>query len=140
MKSFFLVIICLFLLVEHSHTKEKREIPSEHIYGKLIGKRVYLDALVWHHGKGLSGHVLLPSGDSVYVKNSDIRKADGTLEPRLPDGKLVRLIGVLTYEHRLPSRGLEQGWPNGFSYFALDLESFTAIDRAEKAFPELNPK
>ena len=139
MKRTIQALLLLFVVVV-SHADDKQPIPSEHIYGPLIGKRVTLDALTWHHTKGISGRVVLPSGDSVYVRDPWIRRADGTLEPRLPHGKLVRLIGVLTFERIPPTPPTVQGYTHGFSYFALALESFSVIDRAEREFPELSPK
>ena len=111
----------------------------------LLGKRVELDALAWDRGKGISGRVVLPSGDSVYVIDPFIRRANGNYELRIPQGKLVRLVGVLTFEQVQPPKPtatnvISQGYQAGFSYMALALESFTVIDRAEHEFPQLRPK
>lgn len=135
-----ILALLLFVAAVGASAADKQPIPSEHIYGPLLGKRVKLDVLVWHYTKGISGRVLLPSGDSVYVREPWIHRSDGTLEPRLPNGKLVRLVGVLTAEHVAPAPPGAQGYTQAFSYFALALESFTIIDRAEQESPKLNPK
>jgi hypothetical protein len=135
-----ILTIVLYLAALTAHAAEKIEIPDEHRFGPLLGKRVTLDALVWHYTKGLSGRVVLPSGRSVYVRDSNVRQPNGTLKQRLPQGKLVRLVGVLTFEHIPPSPPDEQGYPAGASYFALALESFAPIEVAEEAFPQLISK
>jgi hypothetical protein len=135
-------ILALLLCVAGVEAKgaDKQAIPSEHIYGPLVGKRVTLDALVWHHTKGISGRVILPSGDEVFIRDPWIHRPDGTLESRLPAGKLVRLVGILTVEHMTPAPKGAQGYGTAFDYFSFRLESFTVIERAEREFPELSPK
>ncbi len=131
MKRAFLAILLCSAAVR-TRAAEKQPIPSEHIYGPFIGKRVTLDALVWPHTKGVSGRVVLPSGESVYVHNAS--------EHRLPNGKLVRLVGVLTFEHVPAAPPGAQGYTQGASYFSLALETFSVIERAEREFPVLSPK
>ena len=120
--------------------------PSEYFYGRMNGKRVVLDALVWYDETGLSGRVVLPSGTSVYVKDPYVEipgKKSTRIEPRLPKGRLVRMVGVLTLEHYEPLRPFPrdgQGYSWAFSYLALALESFTVVKEASLEVPELRPK
>lgn len=120
--------------------------PSQHFYGRMNGKRVALDALVWYDQWGIPGRVVLPSGTSVYIKDPYVERPGGQfpkIEPRLPIGKLVRLVGVLTIEHYEPPRPFPpdgQGYSWAFSYLALALESFTVVEQAKLEEPELNPK
>lgn len=122
--------------------------PNEVFYGPMSGKRVVLDALVWYDTWGIPGRVVLPSGTSVYIKDPSIElKLPGRkfpkIEPRLPKGRLVRLVGVLTIENYEPPRPYPpgvQGYSYAFSYLALALESFSVVERAKLQYPELHPK
>ncbi len=106
-------------------------VPHSHIYGDLIGNRVVLDGIAWDQAKGLTGRVVLPSGREVFI-----RQSNGTVV-HLPNGKLIRAIGILTYEHIPgPHAPLAQGVPGGFWCFRLDLESFEIVESAEREFPE----
>jgi hypothetical protein len=137
-RAFLAILLCTGAV--HTNAAEKPPIPSEHIYGPLIGKRVTLDALVWPHTKGIAGRVVLPSGESVYVRAASERPPEAKSDPRLPNGKLVRLVGVLTFEQVPAAPPGAQGYSHGASYFSLALESFSVIERAEREFPELSPK
>jgi len=120
--------------------------PSEDFYGRLSGKRVTLDALVWYDQTGISGRVVLPSGTSVYIKDPYVERPGGQfpkIEPRLPIGRLVRLVGILTIEHYEPPKPFPkngQGYSWAFTYLSLKLESFSVIEQATKEEPELSPK
>jgi hypothetical protein len=112
-------------------------------YAPLMGKRVTLQALTWHYDKGIGGRVVLPSGESVYVRDPWITKPDGTRELRLPQGKLVSLVGVLTRQQTSSvssTAPISQGYSEDFSYLSIELESFTIIERVDQGSAKLTPK
>ena len=73
--------------------------PSKEFYGRMNGKRVTLDALVWYDQWGISGRVVLPYGTSVYIKDPYVERPGGEsskIEPRVPIGRApepgIRLV------------------------------------------------
>jgi hypothetical protein len=137
--AFVVAILCSLSIKGFAADTEK--VPNAHIFGPLLNKRVTLDALAWYHTKGISGRVVLPSGTAVYISDPYIAGPNGNSEPRLPQGKLVRITGVFTFEHEPPVPLGVQGYGgDGFHYFALKLESFKVIDRAELEFPKHTPE
>lgn len=119
---------------------EKQQIPDEHIFGPLLNKIVVLDGIAFDWQKGIQGRIVLPSRHEAYITDPWKQRDDGTHEPRLPQGKLVRVIGRLSYEHLGPPPKGAQGYPGGFSYFAVEMQSFQVIERAEHAFPTAHKK
>lgn len=137
MKRLCLILVLCFVACV-TNAADKQKIPHESIFEPLLGKRVTLDALAWHgNSKSLygEGRVVLPSGEFVCV-----RTKDKTPVADLPQGKLVRSVGILTFEH-VPAMAPRVAGPSrAFSWFVLELESFTVIERVERGFPELSPK
>lgn len=137
-------------------------IPDSHIFAPLLGKRVVLEGIAWDGRKGISGRILLASGVEIYITDpyQTARDARGKpikdlfptpfpdarpmllerIEPRLPQGQLVQVIGTLRFKKIPPATGLVQGYSQGFSYFALTMESFKVVERAGREFPEALPK
>jgi hypothetical protein len=123
---------------EKESAGEAVSIPNEHIYGKLLGKKVVLDAMVWHRDKGISGRIVLPSGDSVYVEKPWMPSDDGIQRQRLPQGKLVRLVGVLSVRQMGKAPEGAQGYSHPFHYLSFNLESFKEISKADFEFPQIS--
>ncbi|RYD67126.1 MAG: hypothetical protein EOP84_30755 [Verrucomicrobiaceae bacterium] len=112
---------------------EKPKMPDEQIFKPLLGKRVTLDGLAWENPDQWLGRVVLPSGHVIYATPAfEEGRTFFPLKPRLPRGHLVRLVGLFTLgedQSNPPQR------PEGASYFALELESVTPIDRVERTYP-----
>ena len=134
------VLLWVFVstLISKAESSESRDAAPEE-FRLLLGEVVVADALVWHFSKGVSGRILLPTGHAVYVSNFFERDSSGRSHARLPQGKLVRIVGRLSYETIPPTSEFVQGYGStGFKYLALEMESFAIIEVVELPKPRLS--
>ncbi|MFT3883144.1 MAG: hypothetical protein QM703_26270 [Gemmatales bacterium] len=128
-----------------------QSMPDPQIFRTLIGQRVVLEGLACDKQKGWSGRILIPYGHEVFVSNAAGKLTNndtGLLVAAIPQGHLVRVVGVLTYRLKArpkpaftPVAGITIAQPEYIpQHFSLEMESFEIIDRATMSVPRLQPK
>jgi hypothetical protein len=118
--------------------------PTAALICPLLGKSVTIDGIAWDFPKGVRGRILMPAGDEVYISNRWTKQPDGTLDFKAAEGKLVRVVGILSFETFVPREspvpGIVLQQPDQWRWLAIRMEAWQLIDRAENAYPQLIEK
>ncbi|MCK5707678.1 MAG: hypothetical protein KAI43_08495 [Candidatus Aureabacteria bacterium] len=123
-------IIIFLLFISTVCFADERISDVDHIIKPLVGKRIQIDGIAWGaFAKGLGERVVLSSGDKIYLSGKEYLK-------KHTEGKLVRIIGVLSIKKVKPVSKYEQGYTSSFIYYSLEVESFELIDVVENEFPK----
>jgi len=122
-------IIILLITISNTCFANAKISDSDHIIKPLVGKRVKLEGIAWGaFAKGLGKHIVLSSGDKIYLSGTKYLK-------KYPQGKLTCIIGILSIKKVEPASQYEQGYETGFYYYSLDVESFDIINTVTNEFP-----
>ena len=148
MKAIQINLVLLFSLLPLIHSEEAETSDTKHIrffdtaYKSSIGKRVVVDALVWHYlgtsGRG-GGEVITPTGQVIFVRDAYKGSPRGIATQVLPQGKLVRITGTLELgpAPTLTVDGRDAALSTGDtrSHLNLRMESFKLVEMAEYPWP-----
>jgi hypothetical protein len=89
----------------------------------VVGEHVVAEGLAWgDDDKGLGQRVLLDGGH-IYVTGK-----------ALPNGRLVRVIGVLRLETQAAAQPGAQGFAKSFKYFSIAADKIEQLNEVESPF------
>jgi hypothetical protein len=148
MKTISTNLALLFSLLPLVHAEEAQSPDTQHIraydvaYKSSIGKRVVVDALVWHYigtsGRG-GGEVITPTGQVIFVRDAYKGSPRGIATQVLPQGKLVRITGTLELgpapTQTVDGRDAAISTGDTRSHLNLRMESFKLVEIAEYPWP-----
>lgn len=153
MKTFAPHLALIFLLLPLVNSEEAEKSDTQHIrffdtaYKASIGKRVVVDALVWHYlgtsGRG-GGEVITPTGQVIFVRDAYKGNPRGIATQVLPQGKLVRITGTLELGPAptltVDRRDAARLTGDTRSHLNLKMESFKVVEAAEYPWPHAIPE
>lgn len=144
--TLYLAFVLLPLLVV-TQTLHDKALPDPQHYRELLGKVVVLEGVAWESLPGWSGRVQMPAGEQVFIQKSNSEKGPKPFFFRQGqyEGRLVRLVGVLTFSMgRIPQgkftpvAGITIAQPAYLPhYFSIQLESIEVIDKVRLGRPVL---
>ncbi len=148
MKTITINLALLFFSLHLVSAEEQKESDTQHIrmfetaYKPNIGKRVMVDALVWHYlgtsGRG-GGEVITPTGQVIFVRDAYRGNPMSTRTQVLPQGKLVRITGTLEFGSAptvtVDGSNVTLRTGDTRSHLNLRVESFELIETVEYPWP-----